>query len=321
LPANLLVESFDLSEVKVDHENHVIHGVKVTGKVSNNNREYTDKAIEKSSRVFENVPVTVRGGHDRKHRDYHCQNGQLRNGRAEKLGSKEACSRYDWFLNEADPLTKKILVDAEKFPQNIPLSHEVGRWKESKKGGVTLIEDITDDPKFLGVAAVYRGGTNSSLFESHEEIMEIKTKEELKATFPVLCEQLEEAACACATQQRDEKAEKVENLIAEKADLKKALDDLQAELNQYKQAEQDHARREKITESAKEICGDGFLVEEDLMEDLLELYDDDRYLRILKRMAPESAEGDPAGAPKSKSGTSYSANGKKPRKKLSRREL
>jgi hypothetical protein len=86
--AQLLVESLDLSDVKVDRDAFVIRGVKLSGKRSRNVHRrhgkpiiYSDQAIEQSATLFEGVPVTVRGGHNRDVRDYTSQNGQLRNGK------------------------------------------------------------------------------------------------------------------------------------------------------------------------------------------------------------------------------------------------
>lgn len=314
----MLTESIDFSECVVDTENHVIKGVKVLGRVSRNGYSYSDDAIKQSSVIFENCPVTVRGAHNRKDRDYNCQNGQLRTGRHAGLGTEAACSRYDWYLNPKDPITEKIEFDAANFPENIPLSQEIGEWEEDlDESGGRLITALTDDRTKIGVAAVYRGGTNQSLFESHENdkdrLMEIKTKEELRARFPSLCEELEECACQTAATEVDTIKSKLESTIAEREAANAKIKDLEAALQVYKDAEEREVREESIRAAAKEIVSEKYAVSDELMEDLLELYENDRYKRTLTEIAKfhvASKEGDEGEAdePSSKSGASYTSN-------------
>lgn len=313
----ILSESIDLSDVVVDRENAIIRGVKLSGRKSRNTRAgksiiYTDKAIQESVEMFDKCPVTVRGGHNRKDRDYNAQNGQLRNGRTEGLGTDKACSRFDWHLNPKDTLTEKILEDADSFPENCPLSQELLEWSEGRDDqGNILVEGITKDRMKVGVAVVYRGGINDSLFESiEEEDMEIKTAAELKARFPELVEELEEACCGAQTLTLDAEKDKVTKALADLETERAKTKELEAELKKYRDAEEKAARMESIRETAKEIINESFVVEDELMESLLGIYEGDRFKTVLTAIgktyqpAEEQPEGGTGEGPKSKSGVS-----------------
>lgn len=317
----LLVEALDLSEVKVDRDNFVIHGVKLSGRRSRNVHKrhgkpiiYSDASIEQSASLFESCPVTVRGGHNREVRDYTSQNGQLRNGRVENLGTEKAASRFDWYLNSSDPLTPKILEDAEKFPQNCPLSQEVMEWTESlDSSGNVLIESLTTNPLKIGVALVYRGGLNNSLFESlaEDEALEIKTKEELVARYGSLCEELTECACQAAKSQQEDLESKLAQAIAEREALKADLEKLKGQLEEYKAQEARIEHMAEISAEAKKVLGEEYDVPEDLMEDLLGLYEGERYKHILTHMGvlrEASGQSDESETPTSASGVAKRNN-------------
>lgn len=312
---NKLVEALDLKDVKVDRENFVIKGVKLSGRRSRNKRNgrsvvYSDNVINKTVAVFEGCPVTVRGGHNMDKRDYDSQNGQLRNGRVEHLGTEQACSRFDWHLNKKDPLTEKILEDADSFPENIPLSQEL-RDPEvsiSEDGESFVVEDFPADKLKIGVAAVYRGGLNDSLFESlfeDDDDMEIKTTEELKARFPQLCESLVECACAAMQTEKEVKSAKLEEQIVSLEALKTELAEAKSELAKYKSAEEKAVRVESIKSDARTIICEDYEVSDDLLENLLSL-EADGHKRILTEIAKhftKPAEGSGSTKPTSASGT------------------
>lgn len=304
--AQLLVESLDLSDAKVDRDSFVIRGVKLGGRRSRNKHRrlgkpivYSDNAIQQEVTLFDEMPVTVRGAHNRALRDYTTQNGVLRTGRTEHLGTEKAASRFDWHLNSSDPLTPKILEDAEKFPGNCPLSLEVMEWTESvHEDGYVLIESLTEDKFKAGVALVYRGGLNDSLFESAEDQnVEIKTKEELAARFPALCEELTECACQAAKSKEDELQTKLTQAIAEREAMKSELEKLKGQLEDYKAAEERVEHAETIVTEAKKVLGEDYEVSEQLMEDLLALWDGEGYKRILTSMG-ELISREPAEAEK-----------------------
>jgi hypothetical protein len=312
-----LVEALDLSEVKVDRDACVIHNVKLSGKRSRNKHKkhgkpiiYSDDSIRQSASLFESCPVTVRRGHDRATRDYDAQNGQLRNGRLEHLGTEKAASRFDWHLNSSDPLTAKIMEDAEKFPQNCPLSQEVLEWTESlDTDGNVLIESLTTDPMKIGVAVVYRGGLNDSLFEALEEDMEIKTKEELTARFPSLVEELTECACQTAKATEDELTAQLTAKIAELEVTKSELEKLKGQLEEYKAEESRVEHIAEITSEARKVLGESYEVPEALMEDLLGLYEGEAYKRVLTHMGELIAGNpQPEETPESKSGLRKQSN-------------
>lgn len=316
----VLSEALDFSSAKVDAAQAIIHGVKLSGRASRNKRkgkklQYSDAAIQQSVKVFENCPVSVRGGHDRQNRDYTAQNGVLRAGRAEALGTDKACSRFDWHLNPKDPLTEKILYDAEHFPGNLPLSQEVMQWTEEATSEGVLVTSITDNPLLVGVAAVYRGGLNDSLFEHLEKRdMEIKTKEELAAQFPALCEELTECACRAARSETDQLKAKLEEAIAAREAAVATVKDLETQLGVYRQKEEVTRRSEEIRTAALEICGETYQLSDELLEDLLALYDGERYKRLLGTIAGASkaveTEQPPVEEPTSTSGIAGKSNGK-----------
>lgn len=315
----MLVEALDLSDVKVDRDNFVIRGVKLSGRQSRNKHRrhnmpilYADKAIEQSGSLFDGMPVTIRGGHNRAMRDYTSQNGQLREPRVEHLGTDKAASRFNWYLNSADPLTPKIMEDAEKFPENCPLSQEVLEWTESvHEDGYVLIESLTNDKFKAGVALVYRGGLNDSLFESAEDqIVEIKTKEELAARFPVLCEELTECACQAAKTKESDLEAKLTQAIAEREALKSEIEKLKGQLEEYKTAEERVEHSEVIVAEAKKVLGEDYEVNEQLLEDLLNLWEGEGYKRILTSMGEliSRSESAPDETPTSASGLSKRTN-------------
>lgn len=321
--AEILVESIDFTDAAVDAAGSVIRGVKLSGRTSRNKRQgktlrYADEAIQQSAEVFNGCPVTVRGGHDRAGRDYDSQNGQLRSGRVEGMGTDSACSRFDWHLNPADPLTPKILYDAANFPANIPLSQEVMQWKERlTEQNEILVTEITKDPLLVGVAAVYRGGLNTSLFESLEHDMEIKTKEELQAHWPELCEQLAECACQNAATELGSLKAKLEEAVTAREAALAQVKSIEDQLSKYREAEELSRRSEEVRVASKEICGEKYELSTELLEDLLALYEGERFKRTLTEIArlqglietPPIVE-EQAEEPVSTSGVSYKSNGK-----------
>lgn len=263
-----LIEQFDFRGAVVDRESWVIKGVKVLGRQSRNGRIYEDAAIRDSARLCENLPVTVRGGHNREDRDYHSQNGQLRNGEARHLGSDKAASYYDWHLNPADELTEKICYDAEHFPENVPLSHEVSVYQgEVDEEGVLRVERLIEVD---GVAAVYKGGTNRSLFES-EVVMDLKT---LKTQHAELVEQLRTEILAEDTVKTEltEAQKQLVKAVAEKESLQEKLNEAEAALSEYRAVEERAAKARHIHETAKEVLGSA--ASDKLVESLLPLNDE-----------------------------------------------
>jgi hypothetical protein len=308
-----LVEQFDFRGSVVDRENWVIRGVKVLGRESRNGRIYEDAAIQDSSKLCENLPVTVRGGHNREDRDYHCQNGQLRNGQARGLGSSKAASYYDWHLNPADELTEKICYDAENFPENVPLSHEVSAYQgEMDEDGVLHVERLIEVD---GVAAVYRGGTNRSLFESEQKPMDLKT---LKTQHAELVEQLRAEVLAEDTVKSElvEAQKQLAKAVAEKESLQEKLDEAETSLSQYRAVEERAAKGRSIQETAKEVLGGS--ISDKLVESLLPLGDEQIREVLAEIKASKTSTSQPAdgvSTPDSTSGAAY-AGGSAPINKI-----
>lgn len=309
-----LIEAFDFSGTTVDRENSVIKGVKVLGKQSRNGRIYEDAAIQDSARLCENLPVTVRGGHNREDRDYHSQNGQLRNGSTRGLGTDKAASIFDWHLNPRDELTEKIIYDAEHFPENIPLSHEVSVYEgDLDKDGILHVERLIEVD---GVAAVYRGGTNRSLFESESKDMDLKT---LKTQHAPLVEQLRAEFIAEDTVKADlqEAQNKLAKVTAEKESLQEKLNEAEAKVAEYHAAEQRLKKAAEIQETAKEVLGKE--VSQNLLEALLPLTDENvkKTLQDIKSWQGEGKSESGASTPESTSGAAY-ASGSGPVNRIGR---
>lgn len=310
-----LVEAFDFRGSSVDRENWVIRGVKVLGRKSRNGRIYEDAAIQDSAKLCENLPVTVRGGHDRDGRDYHSQNGQLRGGEAKFLGSDKAASFYDWHLNPKDELTEKICYDAEHFPENVPLSHEVSVYEgDLDRDGILHVERLIEVD---GVAAVYRGGTNRSLFESEQVNMDLKS---LKAQHAPLVEQLRAEFLAEDTVKAElqEAQSKLAKVTAEKESLQEKLHEAEAKVAEYHAAEQRIKRAAEIQEAAKEILGKE--VPQSVLEALLPLNEEvfKKTLQEIKSLQGEKETESGATTPESTSGAAYASGSTGPVNRIGR---
>jgi hypothetical protein len=170
-----------------------------------------------------------------------------------------------------------------------------------------MIESITQDHTKVGVAVVYRGGLNDSLFESQEGDMEIKTKEELQAHYKSLCEELVECACSAGKTESQSLKEKLEAAIAERETALAKVKELEGQLEEYKSEEQRLEHVEAIQKSAKEIIGDDYVVAESLMTDLLEMVEGERYKNVLTEIGKhyQPADADEDDEPSSKSGTRF----------------
>lgn len=325
-----LTEQFNAAGCKTLSEQDsgpVIRGIRAIAQQSRNGYRYSEGAISQTLKGFEGLGVTVRGSHDRSIRDYNSQNGILTNGHVERVENDQLASFFDWHLNASDPLTPKLLEDAERFPQNVIFSAEIGDWLESEddEGNVT-IETITEDRQRLGIALVFRGGTNNGLRESSQpkdKKMEINTRDDLRKLRPEIYDAL---LNECPCQVKDELAdlkEKLANALKDGATaaeenetLKKRIAELEAEQERVKEYDEILSQASKML---GEDRAESLLIKDGkpspLLESMFALREDKRYMATLEALVTEGDDGDSGERKrrlKSPSGGSYGKSQDKP---------
>ena len=154
-----LFENVAAAPLRIDRASGVIRGVKVLGRVSRNNREYTTRAMDQAAVLYEGIKLYL--DHDRKS----CERGvgeffgELRNVR---VGSDGVFADLHYLKSHA--LVEAVLERAEKFPGSFGLSpHQFGPTR--MQGRKQIVEGIVD---VRSVDLVQLPATNKSLFESEE---------------------------------------------------------------------------------------------------------------------------------------------------------
>lgn len=169
-------ESSRRQSYRVDRTKGIIYGVKLGQSRSRNQgtpdsdvdlpRVYTSKLMEKfvgtsgSPGLYHDIPVQQ--GH--KPVPAEERMGRVYNPRFETVSGQRIIIG-DWHLNTKHRLFEQFMEDAEKFPGNIALSHEIVDWKESETDDSILIEDASE---VLWFSVVGDGGLNKSLDESKD---------------------------------------------------------------------------------------------------------------------------------------------------------
>ncbi|MSR58427.1 MAG: hypothetical protein EXS05_12370 [Planctomycetaceae bacterium] len=143
----------------VDRESGIITNVKVLGRISKNDREYSDAALNDVTRLAENAPVFIdhpardRRG-DRSVRD--------RIGFLERVHRTSDGVRGDLHFLRSHPLAEQLCESAERMPHQIGLSINAdGSMK--RIGGENVVEAVES---LRSVDLVYNPATNAGLFES-----------------------------------------------------------------------------------------------------------------------------------------------------------
>jgi len=149
--------------LKVDRENHIIHGVKILGLQSKNRgdkaNDYPPKTLIEAAPKYENAPVFVDHAPEGANRSYKDRNGVLKN-----VTVREDGLYADHFYNPAHPITEQYLFDAENAPQNCGFSHEAdGKRRYDPTTKRYIVEEII---AVHSVDLVARPATASGLFES-----------------------------------------------------------------------------------------------------------------------------------------------------------
>lgn len=149
--------------LRVDRINNIVHGVKVVGLESKNQRGYPAPMLESRVGLYDGAEVYVNHGLPGQARRYEDRNGRLVNARFEKDGIYA-----DHAYNPKHAVTEQYLWDAENCPSNVGFSHSA-QAKLTRKDGKVIVEDII---KVNSVDLVARPATTRGLFEGEGDIPE-----------------------------------------------------------------------------------------------------------------------------------------------------
>lgn len=152
----------------VDRDAGVIRGVKLLGRVSRNNREYTDGALREAAQQYAGAKINI-DHPDR--RDPSAERkvldgfGVIESVRVEKDGVYG-----DIRYLTSHPAASLIAEAAEKMPGAFGFSHNA-RGRTNKRGGKTVVESIES---VRSVDLVRDPATTSGLFESEQHMSTVK---------------------------------------------------------------------------------------------------------------------------------------------------
>lgn len=164
-----LTETTFSESLQIDRENAVIHGVKILGKRSKNNREYSDVAMDQAAGLYEDIRVNV--DHPQR-RDRESDRG-IAEGFGVIKGSHHRKGRGvygDLHYLKSHPLAEMILERAERMPHTFGLSHNAD-GEASHRNGTMIVEGVD---RVKSVDLVDQPATNTGLFESFEEVTKVK---------------------------------------------------------------------------------------------------------------------------------------------------
>ena len=181
MSVNLLEYVRQTGPFRVDRENAVIHGVKVIGLESENNRSYLKEAVGKAikdgmyERRVTNVDHGTKAGEST---TVAWRNGWLENVAQDDTGGGTG----EWHLIKSHPLTPMILEIAERAPWLLGLSHNASGKTRRDSSGREIVEAIE---KVHSVDVVADPATTKGLHEERKMKLTIKAlAESLKATRP-----------------------------------------------------------------------------------------------------------------------------------------
>lgn len=178
-----LLETVYSTGLKVDRENGVIHGVKVLGRESRNNREYTPKAVADAIKLYEGRAVNV----DHPELKERLRERGIMEAFGELRGVQERADGVyaDLHFIKSHPATPVIAEMAERFPDKLGLSHNADGKTKPGRGGKLLVESIS---RVVSVDLVRDPATTNGLFESKETPVPITLREALEKAFPGLAD-------------------------------------------------------------------------------------------------------------------------------------
>ncbi len=150
-------------EVRVDPAAGVIHGVKVIGLASLNNRRYLPEALAEAATLYENTKVNVNHpkGNPLSPRDYQDRIGTLRNVKMQPGKGLFA----DFHFNPRHALAEQLIWDAQNSPENVGFSHNVLARTTSEQGQL-VIHEIT---RVQSVDLVADPAATRGLFEANSQ--------------------------------------------------------------------------------------------------------------------------------------------------------
>ncbi len=242
----LLESSISPAALRVDEESCTIFGVKVLGRLSRNNREYSPAALESARRLTEGMRVNVDHVEKGARRSYRDRLGVLKAARLQEDGVYA-----DLHYNPKHDLAEQLVWDAQHAPTSLGLSIDAeGRTRTAK--GKTLVESVD---KVRSVDLVADPASVASLYESadtEEEPMSLEnlTLDQIRAARPdlltELVESLEESSSRKAREQElTQLREELATLRAEKAKTELRANILQ----QLQEAKLDVANKKHVSEA------------------------------------------------------------------------
>lgn len=161
--AELIEQVF--SSPTVDRDAGVIKGVKILGRTSRNNREYTSRAMAESAALCEGVRVYIdhdRSGKERRVSDFFAEVKDVR--------TKEDGNYADLHYLKTHPLAESVLERSERFSGSFGMSpHQFGPTRN--KGRKQIVESVA---RIRSVDIVDTPATTNSLFESEATIMTLR---------------------------------------------------------------------------------------------------------------------------------------------------
>lgn len=162
-------DSRDLS-LTVDKDNAVIRGVKILGRTSRNNREYTEQAMTKAVPLYEGATAYV--NHSDSGRRYEERIGALKNVRTTSDGLFA-----DLHYNPKHPVAEQLVWDAEHSTRNVGFSHNA-KPRYRMAGGKMVIEEIV---QVKSVDLVSEPATTKGIFEQEDDMSKTTDPVELLA--------------------------------------------------------------------------------------------------------------------------------------------
>jgi hypothetical protein len=149
------------------------------GRESKNGRTYSDKAMDDAAKLYEGTEVNI--DHDRK--EPHRERGLLEGFGVVRGSTRKTDGVYgDLHFLKTHPAAPLFLERAERFPQNIGLSHNAdGKTRREKSG--EIVESID---RVNSIDLVRNPATNRGLFESStitaRQILETLDADKVAAT-------------------------------------------------------------------------------------------------------------------------------------------
>jgi len=158
----------------------VIKRVRILGRESKNGRTYSEQAMDDAARLYEGAEVNIN------HPQGKTEAAALSRGIEESFGELRGIVREkdgvfgDLYYLKSHPMAEQVVERAKRFPTKVGLSHNV-EGEVSTKGGKKFVESIR---RVFSVDVVSRPATNSTLFESEDQMSKSTVREMLGRLFP-----------------------------------------------------------------------------------------------------------------------------------------